>query len=116
MPKGIPRAGYRRTNKLATVPLEEVERRLALRVPFIIEELERLTKPIPCPSCGNAIRVIDKDVGMYLVDRVMGRPKQRTEVDITERIILTADQVDMLIERYRIAQGAVIEAEVKLLE
>lgn len=77
-------------------------------MPDIVEELKKLTKPIECPSCGHQIRVIDKDVGMYLVDRVMGKPKQKHEVDITENIQLTADQVDLLIERYRIASRALL--------
>ena len=97
MPKGIPKRGYRRTKKLDAPSLEEVERRLALRVPDIISELEKLTKPFSCPHCGNEIRVIDKDVGMYLIDRVMGKPKQRTEVDITQTIVLNADQIDTIL-------------------
>jgi len=86
-----------------------------LRVPTILEELEKLTKPITCPHCGNQLKVIDKDVGIYLVNRVMGMPKQRTEVDITQQIVLSGDQIDVLIERYEIASRA-IEGEVKLLE
>jgi hypothetical protein len=116
MPRGIPKKGYRLTKKINSTSLEDIEKQLARRVPDIISELQKLTKPIPCPHCGNEVRFIDKDVGMYLVDRVMGRPKQKTEVDITQSIQLTADQVDLLIHRYEIAQrallGPVIEGEV----
>ena len=119
MPKGIPKAGFRRTGKYKSKTLQELEQELALKAPDIVAELEKLTKPIECPNCGNSIKVIDKDVGMYLIDRVLGKPKQRTEVDITETIQLTADQVDMLIERYQIASRAllpVIEGEYKEVE
>ena len=78
-----------------------------------------MTKPIECPSCGQSIHVIDKDVGMYLVDRVLGKPKQQVKVDITETIQLTADQIDLIVERYQIVQrallGEVIEGEVKVI-
>ena len=100
MPKGIPKKGYRLTKKLDSTSIEEIERQLARKVPNIIQELEKLTKPMPCPHCGNEVRFIDKDVGMYLVDRVMGKPKQRTEVDITETIQLSADQIDQVIKRH----------------
>jgi len=61
------------------------------------------------------INVIDKDVGMYLVDHAIGKAKSRTEVDITQTLQLTADQIDLLIERYKIRERAVIEGEVKVL-
>jgi len=108
MPKGIPAAGFRRTKKYKTKSLQELEQDLALKAPDIVAELEKLTKPFECPSCGVTIRIIDKDVGMYLVDRAMGKPKQKHEVDVTENIQLTADQVDMLVERYRIASRALL--------
>ena len=108
MPTGIPKAGYRKTKWKEAKSREEIEREIAFRVPDIITELEKLSKPFPCPHCGNTIKIIDKDVGMYLIDRVLGKPKQRTEVDITETIQLTADQIDMLIERYQIASRALL--------
>lgn len=125
MPKGIPRAGFRRTGKHKSQTLQELEQELAHKAPDIVAELEKLTKPIECPNCGNSIKVIDKDVGMYLLDRVMGKPKQKHEVDITETIQLSADQIDQvlrnhlpqIIELYKpeiialLPQGEVIEGE-----
>ena len=99
MPKGIPKAGFRRTGRRKSKTLQELEQELALKVPDIVAELEKLTKPFGCRHCGNEIRIIDKEVGMYLVDRVLGKPKQKHEVDITETIQLTADQVDTLLDR-----------------
>jgi transcription elongation factor Elf1 len=100
MPKGIPKAGFRRTGRRKSKTLQEFEQELALKVPDIVAELEKLTKPFPCPHCGNEIKMIDKDVGMYLVDRVLGKPKQKHEVDITENIQLTADQIDMVLKNH----------------
>ena len=100
MPKGIPRAGFRRTGRRKSKTLQELEQELALKAPDIIAELEKLTKPIECPSCGHTVKVIDKDVGMYLVDRVMGKPKQKHEVDVAETIQLTADQIDTILKNH----------------
>jgi len=100
MPKGIPRAGFRRTKVYKTKSLQELERDIANKAPYIVEELEKLTKPFPCPHCGNEIRIIDKDVGMYLVDRALGKPKQKQEIDVTQTIQLSADQIDDLLTRH----------------
>ena len=100
MPKGIPRAGFRRTKGYKTKSLQELERDIANKAPYIVEELEKLTKPFPCPHCGNEIRIVDKDVGMYLVDRALGKPKQKHEVDIAENIQLNADQIDMVLKNH----------------
>ena len=100
MPKGVPRAGFRRTRRHKSKTLQELEQELALKAPDIVAELEKLTKPIECPGCGNTIKVIDKDVGMYLLDRVMGKPKQKHEVDIAENIQLNADQIDMIVKNH----------------
>ena len=133
MPTGIPKAGYRKTKWREAKSREEIERELAFRTPEIIAELEKLTKPFPCPHCGNIIKIIDKDVGMYLVDRVLGKPKQRQEVDVTTTIVnqLTADGIEDVIQElckispvfaraYQIAQGSLlpeaIEGEYKELE
>lgn len=98
MPKGKPKAGFRRTKRYKTKSLQELERDIANKAPDIVEELEKLTKPFPCPHCGNEIRIIDKDVGIYLVDRALGKPKQRQEVDITQNIQLSADDIDRIIQ------------------
>jgi hypothetical protein len=100
MPKGIPRAGFRRTGRYKSKTLQELEQELALKVPDIVAELEKLTRAFECPHCGNQIRIIDKDVGMYLVDRVMGKPKQKQEVDITENIQLNADQLHEVLRNH----------------
>ena len=99
MPKGIPPAGFRSTKKYKVKSLQELEQDIANKAPYIVEELEKLTKPFPCPHCGNEIRMIDKDVGMYLVDRALGKPKQKQEIDVTGTIArqLTGDEIDEII-------------------
>jgi hypothetical protein len=49
MPKGIPRAGFRRTKRYKTKSLQELEKDIADKAPYIVEELEKLTRPFPCP-------------------------------------------------------------------
>jgi hypothetical protein len=100
MPKGKPKAGFRKTEKFKSRTLRELEQDIASKAPGFIEELEKYIKPFPCPHCGNEIQVIDKEVAMYMVDRALGKPKQRTELGITETIQLNADQIDELIEKH----------------
>jgi len=50
-----------------------------------------------------------------LIDRVLGKPKQVSEVDVTQRIELTADQCAALLLRAKAAEQA-IPGEYKLLE
>ena len=105
MPTGTPKAGYRRSKgyykKVAEAQsAQEIELNLQKDAPRYIKELERLTKPIPCPQCGNEIKVIDKDVLMYLVDHAIGKSKSRAEVDITQTIQLNADQLDAFMRNH----------------
>ena len=97
MPKGIPKKGFRRTNKLNSPSIEEVERRLALRYPEFLDRIEELAKPMCCPGCGMAISVPDREALIYLCDRVAGKPRNRTEVDITSTVQFNADQLDRVL-------------------
>ena len=100
MPKGIPAKGFRHTQKLDVLSIEDIERELARKVPDIISQLEKLTRQFACPHCHKPVQVIDKDVGIYLVNRALGMPKQRTELDITQTYQFNADQLDALLERH----------------
>lgn len=72
-------------------------------IPGIIERLKRLAygKPVHCPVCGAEVGIskIDRDAAIYLIDRVLGKPKQQTDVDVTHHIELSADQCQELIAR-----------------
>ena len=65
-----------------------------------------------CPECGHEVglKQIDREAAIYLIDRVLGKPTQRTEVDITERIVLTSVQIDKIMQRYQIAQRLMLPA------
>lgn len=100
--------------KLPGTTLTEALRSLEGDIPGIIEQLKQLAygKPVICPSCGAEVGInkIDREAAIYLIDRVLGKPKQVQEVDITHTIELSADQCEALIERARLAQQ-----EVKML-
>jgi len=100
MPRGKPTAGFRKTKKYKTEALQELEQDIARKAPDFFEELEKYVKPFNCPHCGNEIQVIDKEVAMYLLDRALGKPKQKHEVDITETIQLNADQIDDVVRNH----------------
>jgi hypothetical protein len=94
MPKGIPKKGFRRSRKLSEVSQEEIERNLIKRYPDFLDRLEQLTKPFSCPHCGNEVKGPDREALIYLCNRAVGMPKQRSETSITHNIVLSADELD----------------------
>jgi len=110
MPKGKPVAGFRKTKKYKSRTLQELEQDIAGKAPGFVEELEKYVKPFPCPHCGNEIQVVDKEVAMYMVDRALGRTRQKVELGITETIQLTADQCDEIIEKHLPGIAALLAA------
>ena len=97
-----------------------------VNLPKIVKNLERWSegKEVVCPHCTERTGVYVPDTvalqsAIELLNRRLGKVPQQVQLDITEKIQLTADQVDLLIERYRIAQlallqqGDVIDAEYK---
>ena len=102
MPVGVPKAGFRRSKKywekvIDQRSVEDIEADLRAKVPRFIEELEKRTKSIPCPHCGGKVDVIDKDVLFFLIDHAIGKPTQKTELDITQTLVFNADQLDTII-------------------
>ena len=110
---GGPGSGPR---KLQSTTLKEAISSLEGDIPGIIEELKKLAygKPVLCPECGHAVglKQIDREAAIYLIDRVLGKPTQRTEVDITDRIVLTSVQIEKIIQRYQLAQRLMLPAPV----
>ena len=95
-----------------------------VNLPKIVKNLERWSegKEVVCPHCTERTGVYVPDTvalqsAIELLNRRLGKVPQQVQLDITEKIQLTADQCDALIERYRIAQlallqqGEVIEGE-----
>ena len=104
MPRGKPKRGFRRTVRYKTRTLQDIEQEIQSKTPELVEKLENLTKPIICPECGHITEMIDKDVAMFLIDHGIGKPRQKLEVDITDRIVLTSVQIDKIMQRYQLAQ------------
>ena len=94
-----------------------------VNLPKIVKNLERWSqgKEVVCPHCNERTGVYVPDTvalqsAIELLNRRLGKVPQSVQLDITETIQLTADQIDMLIERYQIASRAllpVIEGEYK---
>ena len=120
MPTGTPKAGFRRSKSywskvVDTQSAQDIELNLQKDAPRYIKELTKLTKPIVCPECGNEIKVIDKDVLMYLVDHAIGKSKSRTEVDLTTNIQLNADQIDQVLRNHLPQIVELYRSEIMLL-
>ena len=107
---GGPGSGPR---KLPSTTLKEAISNLEGDIPGIIEELKKLAygKPVIC-ECGRKVglKQIDREAAIYLIDRVLGKPAQRTELDITERIVLTSVQIEKIMQRYQLAQRLMLPA------
>ena len=96
-----------------------------IKVDDLVKSLEHWAKgkEVICPHCNERTGCYTADTvalqsAIELLNRRLGKPAQQIKVDITETIQLSADQIDLLLERYQIAQKAVpvITTEVKLLE
>ena len=110
MPKGKPSRGFRRTVRYKTRTLQDIEQEIQSKTPELVEKLENLTKPIICPECGHVTEMVDKDVAMFLIDHGIGKPRQKLEVDVTERIVLTSVQIEKIMQRYQLAQRLMLPA------
>ena len=86
-----------------------------VNLPKIVKNLERWSegKEVVCPCCSERTGIYIPDTvalqsAIELLNRRLGKVPQQVQVDITEKIQLTADQVDMLIERHQITQRALL--------
>ena len=108
MARGVPKAGFRRTKYHASNTLKSALEHLEGDIPGILEELKKLAlgKPVVCPNCGHevGIKQIDREAAFYLCDRILGKPTIHTELDITDRIELSSEQIERIIQRYQIAE------------
>jgi len=104
MPKGIPKKGFRISSKHKGRGIERLETRLQDDVPRLVEALEQLTRPLPCPQCGHIIKLMDREAACFLIDHAIGKPRQKLEMDITKKIELSPEQIERLMKRYQIAQ------------
>lgn len=110
--KGGKRVGAGRKKK-PTTQLKDAINHLEGDIPSIIDKLKQLAygEPVKCPKCGVAVGIskIDRDAAIYLIDRILGKPKQVSEVDITHKIELSADQCHALYLRAKAAEVMPVE-------
>ena len=103
---GGPGSGPRPTN-LA----EYAKRTIGENLPAIVGSLAcRATGgPVECPHCGSHFSSPaggDREAAIYLIDRLLGRPKIEIDQRITSELRLTADDYALL------ARAAALEARV----
>ena len=94
--------------KMPETELKDALLRLEGDIPDIIEQLKRIAygEPVMCPQCGADVGIskVDRDAAIYLIDRVLGKPRQVQTVDVTHTIELSADQCLALMERAEMAR------------
>ncbi len=73
MPRGGPRpgSGRKRTRERFERPVEDAERRIADRLPELIDRLFEMSAANNYPAT------------VYLVDRVLGKPRQSVDAEVT---------------------------------
>ena len=54
-----------------------------------------------CPKCGATVtlRVPDIEAAKYLVDRILGKPALKLEIDVLQKVELSPEQHKALLER-----------------
>jgi hypothetical protein len=86
--------------RLPEKDVKEAIEALSSAVPELLEKLKviALGLPIECPQCGKDIPGAkpDRDSLVYLLDRVLGRPRQETDLRVRGQVLmLTADDYEM---------------------
>ena len=94
-----------------------------INIPKIVKNLEKWSegKQVICPECLKPTGVYVPDTvalqsAIELLNRRLGKVPQSVQVDITENIVLSGDQIDLLIERYKIATMPLIEGDFKPID
>jgi hypothetical protein len=98
-----------------------------INIEQIIHNLQEWSKgkQVICPHCNEPTGLYTADTvalqsAIELLNRRLGKPVQSVSLDVTQTIQLSADQIDLLIERFQIANRAllpkVIEGEVRTIE
>ena len=97
------RPGAGRKKKPHTQIREAIDK---IDIPRCIHNLEIAAqgKPVICPHCKQNTNIKTCDTvalqaNVELINRVLGKPKQTQEIDITQTIVLTADQIESYIRK-----------------
>jgi hypothetical protein len=106
------RSGRKKTQ---STTLKESLNRLEGDIPSIIEALKQAAygKAVKCKACGaeTALREPDIVACTYLIDRVVGKPVAKSEVDVTSHIEFSADQAARIL--MRISQGMIESPQIQ---
>ncbi|MCJ7828624.1 MAG: hypothetical protein MUP81_02655 [Dehalococcoidia bacterium] len=100
-----------------------------INIEQIIHNLQEWSrgKEVICPHCNEPTGAWTADTvalqsAIELLNRRLGKVPQSVQLDITETLQLSADDIDKLVERFKIAQrallplGEVIEGEVREIQ
>ena len=92
--------------KLPTQVLKDRLERLDADIPAIIDVLldEALGKPIVCQFCGRETgkKEIDREAGKSLIEMRLGKPMQRSEIDLLARTELSSTQALKMLGQLKI--------------
>lgn len=102
--RGGRRAGAGRKKKPSTQLRDSIE---AINIPKIVKNLEKWSQghEVLCPWCQKMTGVYVPDTvalqsAIELLNRRLGKPAQKHEIDITTTIQLNADQIDQVIRNH----------------
>jgi len=102
--RGGPRAGAGRKKTPSTQLKDSIE---AINIPKIVKNLEKWSegKEVICPHCNERTGIYVPDTvalqaGIELLNRRLGKPAQKHEIDITQTIQLNADQIDQVLRNH----------------
>jgi hypothetical protein len=101
--------------RLPEKDVKEAIEALSADVPQLFEKLKAvaLGLPITCPECGKEVPGArpDKDALVYLIDRVLGRPRQEIDARVKSTVLmLTADDYEIATRTAVIEQQAVLDS------
>jgi len=102
--RGGPRPGAGRKKTPSTQLKDSIE---AINIPKIVKNLEKWSegREVICPRCSERTGIYVPDTvalqsAIELLNRRLGKPVQRQEIDITHKIQLNADQIDQVLRNH----------------
>ena len=114
---GGPRAGAGRKPTPSTQLKDAIE---AINIPKIVKNLEKWSAghKVICPHCEKDTLVCIPDTvalqsAIELLNRRLGKPVQRQEIDITQNIVLDADQIDNVLRNHLPQIVEIYQAEIR---
>lgn len=92
----------------------------AINIPKIVKNLEKWSQghEVKCTHCDKPTGVYVPDTvalqsAIELLNRRLGKPVQRQEIDITQNIVLNADQIDNVLRNHLPQIVELYQAEIR---